>query len=1090
MADAAKEQKLKLANSRKRFKELQELKRKREECQSVKVASSAETNVTENKELIFKSSLIENSELSTPKDNLSLNIDSNESSKIVESDNDLTKTINDELISAHAADYFDTTNYPSTSGFFENYTPEKETETDSNNPSLLSYFSDPKECNDNVENIGKAKYFDNSRHNSHVWDSFTPTQGQQDYELFPQETETGAYSNERNDPKTEDAVSLDDPEIKQNEISEMIRKSIENLVFDSEPTSQYYQNRLEKCFSPSYTEKLADYLGAPANNENTDININQEIDNSTNLTKKEIQHSNVESLRQLSDQLAQMIEPSYEYSSSSSITDLEKRNIELAACLEKEKINSEQLRVMNIELQNRISNLETQLVQNQSDINMQGAQEIGKLKSDLQTHLQTIGLLVAEKTELSSSLTQYELSHKQKNSECEDLQGRLKASRARVAELEKELHNLKVEKNKVDNTEEQYIATLESFKKEYKALKDQKDELAQDVLEVREKLKCISDKNIELQQENKELTGKLSLADIKIQQLTSLGSLNVDSQIDKLTQEKFALENEITNLNQMLKSVLKEHDESSTQYQHYAHELNAQLTNLSNKLEQLQQEKDTLLLQEQNRIKHIGELERQLQNLQNERVSYSTTSNTNELRQELEKTREMCVQLQVEKVSSEENYTKVSNEKELLLKELQAKTDSISQLECMVEQLRGNQPDSVKLLAAMESDKVAASRAIQQNKELKQKLESMHEVFKKMDDDKVELTENLNAQQQTNRDLLEKLQKTELSLQSLANAIEIKDQELTHLRESTVEMSRQTMQQEQLEDRLRHYEAHDNSAHILQHELQKSQDKITQLTSDLNELIIKERTRNTNEQKLHQELQDAKQKIIHLNNDVNMLRMNGDKDVSKGFTEEESLPKPLQEKEDCDNNKNILDKENAMKCLEEKVKKTMQEIADLTEEKQRLEHIVLQLQSETETIGEYVALYQHQRMVLKQKTLEKDHQLKQLETDREHVKNKLDRLNQLIKKLIVEKGTVPTELLEHQESMKDHVDNLCEEHTLINNEINKIAQTQINTSTNQDTTNQTADEIISLLSEIKSSNLVQPDSFHHCPWCSGQLITV
>lgn len=37
--------------------------------------------------------------------------------------------------------------------------------------------------------------------------------------------------------------------------------------------------------------------------------------------------------------------------------------------------------------------------------------------------------------------------------------------------------------------------------------------------------------------------------------------------------------------------------------------------------------------------------------------------------------------------------------------------------------------------------------------------------------------------------------------------------------------------------------------------------------------------------------------------------------------------------------------------LEEKVRKTMAEIAVLNEEKQRLEHLVLQLQGETETIG-------------------------------------------------------------------------------------------------------------------------------------------
>lgn len=37
--------------------------------------------------------------------------------------------------------------------------------------------------------------------------------------------------------------------------------------------------------------------------------------------------------------------------------------------------------------------------------------------------------------------------------------------------------------------------------------------------------------------------------------------------------------------------------------------------------------------------------------------------------------------------------------------------------------------------------------------------------------------------------------------------------------------------------------------------------------------------------------------------------------------------------------------------IEEKLKKTMDRVANLSDEKQRLEHLVLQLQSETETIG-------------------------------------------------------------------------------------------------------------------------------------------
>lgn len=162
-----------------------------------------------------------------------------------------------------------------------------------------------------------------------------------------------------------------------------------------------------------------------------------------------------------------------------------------------------------------------------------------------------------------------------------------------------------------------------------------------------------------------------------------------------------------------------------------------------------------------------------------------------------------------------------------------------------------------------------------------------------------------------------------------------------------------------------------------------------------------------------------------------------------------------------------------MKYLEQKFLKTMQDIASLTDEKQRLEHIVLQLQGETETIGEYIALYQHQRGILKQRALEKDEQLKQLARDREQMKNQLDQLNQLVKRLIVEKGALPADVLEQHES-------LCKEHA-------KIREESENGVANEGT----AEKIMELLSEIKTSNLVQPsENFHPCPLCSGKLITV
>lgn len=42
------------------------------------------------------------------------------------------------------------------------------------------------------------------------------------------------------------------------------------------------------------------------------------------------------------------------------------------------------------------------------------------------------------------------------------------------------------------------------------------------------------------------------------------------------------------------------------------------------------------------------------------------------------------------------------------------------------------------------------------------------------------------------------------------------------------------------------------------------------------------------------------------------------------------------------------------KKLEKRFKETMEKVAELTDEKQRLEHLVLQLQGETETIGKFL----------------------------------------------------------------------------------------------------------------------------------------
>lgn len=319
--------------------------------------------------------------------------------------------------------------------------------------------------------------------------------------------------------------------------------------------------------------------------------------------------------------------------------------------------------------------------------------------------------------------------------------------------------------------------------------------------------------------------------------------------------------------------------------------------------------------------------------------------------------------------------------------------------------------------------------------------------------DKIELIDKLTTEQRNSTELFEKLRKTELHLQTLADAIEIKDKELIHLRGRSLQLDKQVLNDEQLSDRLRHYQAQDHSLHSLQNELQQ-----------------------------------AKQTILNLSEEINRLKQNEIIRIPTDQFPDDKSVNPITD-DNHNNSWNHLDKESAMKHLEEKFLKTMDEVANLKEEKQRLEHLVLQLQGETETIGEYVALYQLQRSQLKQKAIEKDQQLNQLANDREQIKTKLEKLNNLVQRLVTEKGDLPSELLHNNHETY----NLCEEHTKINNEIHKIAQINLDHTKNGHNAQatETADEIIALLSEIKSSNLVQPgENLHHCRWCSGDLITV
>lgn len=198
---------------------------------------------------------------------------------------------------------------------------------------------------------------------------------------------------------------------------------------------------------------------------------------------------------------------------------------------------------------------------------------------------------------------------------------------------------------------------------------------------------------------------------------------------------------------------------------------------------------------------------------------------------------------------------------------------------------------------------------------------------------------------------------------------------------------------------------------------------------------------------------------------------------------------------------------NAMKQLEERFKKTMDQIAELSDQKQQLEHLVTQLQGETDTIGDYIALYQVQRGIMRKRAAEKDEYIAQLAKDREDLKTKLADLQNLVMRLLDERK----QLKSHSLIANNHFPGKIVSATsgngnLSNDDYSKsemkpsnslenmqVPNSLVDLSKDEKTEENTAKKIMELLTEIGTSNLIEksvPDNFHPCPVCSGRLMTV
>ncbi|KTG04321.1 hypothetical protein cypCar_00047929, partial [Cyprinus carpio] len=398
--------------------------------------------------------------------------------------------------------------------------------------------------------------------------------------------------------------------------------------------------------------------------------------------------SSTESLRQISQQLNGLLSESATYINGDSDPpavsekELETRNQELAAALDSSGLTNAQLSSKLETLTKQSQELSDQLQKERKEFEQKFTKEQGAMREQLQVHIQTIGILVSEKSELQTALSYTQQAARHKTAEAEDLSSRLQASKQRVSELERTLSSVSTQQKQFEKHNRELEKERDSLRLEVLRFSKVSEESRQQSSELSEQLKLRVNENNGLKQEVDELRKQLEMADSMLQQFSSQsGPPSGHQQVQLLLEEK--------------------------------HQLEAHAAQLMESVAQLQVERD----------QYAGQIQE-------------------EGRVWKDKTEQLLSQ-----VRDNEQLSRLVQEQEVRLEELERQAERAAE----------EAQDRLQILEDVQSDKATISRALAQNRDLKDQLAELQNGFVKLTNENMELTSALQSEQHIKKEIARKI---------------------------------------------------------------------------------------------------------------------------------------------------------------------------------------------------------------------------------------------------------------------------------------------------------------------------------------------
>ncbi|XP_040505228.2 golgin subfamily A member 2 isoform X10 [Gallus gallus] len=782
--------------------------------------------------------------------------------------------------------------------------------------------------------------------------------------------------------------------------------------------------------------------------------------------------SSTESLRQLSEQLNGLVAQSTSYVngesgvSSTNIKEMETRYQELAVALDSSNLTNKQLITKIEELKQQNQEAVNQLEKEKKEFEQKFSKEQAALREQLQVHIQTIGILVSEKSELQTALGHTQQAARQKSGEAEDLAARLQSSRQRVSELERTLSSISMQQKQSEKHNKELVKERDNLKLELYKQSKGSEEIKQQNSELSEKLRSVVSENSAMKLDVEDLHKKLEMAELMIQQFSNhTGNVDANQQLQMALEERASLETQITQLSESLHQLRAERDQ-------YVEKLKEEGSIWQQRVQQLSEQVRTMAEEKEKHVAQIQELESNVTELLSKSVKpmdvepslpAGPTAAELSLQEEIKR-------LQHEKEELHGQYQAQVRDNEQLSHLNQEQEERLLELEKTVQRYNEESVDRQQILESMQSDKATISRALSQNRELKEQLAELQNGFVKLTNENMEVTSALQSEQHVKKELAKKLGQLQENLGELKETLELKTQEARalqeqrdqyygHLQQYTVayqqlaaereELQKQYLLQTQLMDRLQHEEVQGKvtvemhlkelqqtkeSLEAVAKENKELQAQISQLAAELDgrmlhrldgdgvesevmseemknpSFVIPEKFESHEEmvtfltsamsqvekerEEMRQQLAVQKQQCRNLLQQIAALRQEQQHNIT--LSEDSTMDSvPVEVHEAL---------KTAMEKLQSRFTDLIQEKADLKERLEELEHRCIQLSGETDTIGEYIALYQSQRAILKQRHQEKEEYISRLAQDKEEMKIKLLELQDLVMRLVKERN--------------------------------------------------------------------------------------